>query len=431
MGKILVLGSGAREHALALKLSQSRFHEKLYVAPGNDGMKDVAEIVPSIKVNDFEAIENFVRTNDIDLTVVGPEDPLCNGIVDHFYHSGLVAGDHFIFGPTKAAARLEGSKAFAKEFMSHYGIPTANFKIFDDFKEAYEHVKYDRPFPLVVKASGLAAGKGSIVCKSLDESLDAIGRIMVKKEFGKAGERIVIEDFMEGEEASILLITDGNNCGKVLASSQDHKRAYDNDLGPNTGGMGAYAPAPIVTDEVMTKVVRNILAPTIRGMRQEGTPFTGCLYVGLMIDKQGNPRVVEYNVRFGDPETQVVLPILKTDLYSVLFECARGTFERAPLIENEGSACCVVLASGGYPGDYKKGKLITGLDIKIPDTIIFHAGTKLENGKYVTNGGRVLGVTGLGDNLTEAIANAYNGVGSIKWDEMHYRDDIGQKGLKR
>lgn len=428
--KVLVLGSGGREHALAWKLRQSERVGVVYCAPGNIGISNDAILVP-LEVDDFNGIGDFVRKNSIDLTVVGPDAPLVDGIVDHYHDSGLVEEGHLIFGPTRAAARLEGSKAWAKEFMKRHGIPTAGFDIFEDYDSAFQYVK-SHGAPIVVKASGLAAGKGAIVCKTLDEAVSALDRIMVKREFGDAGKQVVVEEFMVGEEASILALTDGSAI-RYLASSQDHKPVYDRDKGPNTGGMGAYAPAPVVTPSVMEKVKNLIVEPTINGMAAEGSPFQGCLYVGLMIDKKGNPRVVEFNDRFGDPEAQPVLFLLESDLYVLLKACAQGTLYQHDVVNKEGAACCVVMASGGYPDSYNKGFEIKGLDVAagIPDVCVFHAGTKERDGKIVTNGGRVIGVNGVGKNIQEAINTAYSGVKEIHWDGEYHRKDIGHRALNR
>jgi phosphoribosylamine--glycine ligase len=442
MSKVLVIGSGGREYALAWKLKKSKSVQKVFVAPGNDGMTDVAEIVPDVKVDNFNDITDLVRDEKIDLTVVGPEVPLVNGIVDYWWDNKLVKDGHLIFGPSKAAARLEGSKVFAKQFMHKHEIPTAPYLIMESYSDAlhsvedmgYSYFNTGLPtgLPIVVKADGLAAGKGSIVCKTLDETIAALNRMMVKKEFGSAGDKVVIEDFMEGEEASILALSDGKTI-RTLVSSQDHKPVNDGDKGPNTGGMGAYAPAPVVTPEVMKRVYERILIPTIEGMRKEGTPFMGCLYAGLMIDNEGYPRVVEFNVRFGDPETQPVLSLLNSDLYKLLVASATGHLNDCKVTNKQGSACCVVMASGGYPDHYEKGKVISGIDAAnaLPGVRVFHAGTKFVDGNYVTNGGRVLGVNGTGADIEKAIAAAYGGVSRISWEGEYHRKDIGAKAVGR
>lgn len=420
--KILIVGSGGREHVLAWKIRQSPLVKDLYCAPGNGGIAGIAECV-DIKADDIEGLVNFALKKRIDLTIIGPEAPLTEGIVDHFEVNGLK-----IFGPSKAAARLEGSKVFAKEFMHKCNIPTAVFKTFDDYDLAKEFIKKAQ-YPLVVKADGLAAGKGVIICNKYDEAQKALSQIMQKKVFKEAGNKVVIEECLTGEETSILAICDGQDY-IVLASSQDHKRIFDEDLGPNTGGMGAYSPAPIVTADVLTKVEARIIEPTIRGMNREGTPFKGVLYVGLMITKEG-PQVLEYNVRLGDPEAQAVLPRLKNDLIPVLLASCEERLNEFELDWDKRSCVCVVMSAGGYPGEYKTGHEITGLDkIKEEDsTVVFHAGTKLEDGKIVTNGGRVLGVTALGKNLQTAIDQAYKSVELIKFESCFFRRDIGAKAF--
>ncbi|MBI2129040.1 phosphoribosylamine--glycine ligase [Candidatus Woesearchaeota archaeon] len=431
MANVLVIGSGGREHALVWKLRKSDYVQNLYCAPGNGGTALNATNVPiTINGSDFGGIDNLVREKKIDLTVVGPEVHLVNGIVDYYKDNGLIDEEHFIFGPTKSAARLEGSKAFAKDFMFRHSIPTAGFKILYDSDAAKAYLR-SQEMPIVIKASGLASGKGSIVCKTLEEADNSIERIMIKKEFKDSGDEVVIEEFMEGQEASILALTDGNEI-RVLASSQDHKQIYDGDEGPNTGGMGAYAPAPIATDEIMAKVHERILLPTINGMKEENNPFTGCLYVGLMI-KDKEPRVVEFNARFGDPEAQPVLSLLENDLYLLLKSCVKGTLGTHQIRNKKGAACCVVMVSGGYPGKYEEGKEIFGLEdaANIENVYVFHAGTKKEGGKILTNGGRVLGVTGVGKNIEDSIKIAYSGVEKIRWEKEYHRTDIGAKALNR
>ncbi|MEK6934736.1 MAG: phosphoribosylamine--glycine ligase [Nanoarchaeota archaeon] len=429
MSRVLVIGSGGREHALAWKLKQSKSVEEVFCAPGNCGIVDCAITIPDIKVDDFKGLANLVRTFEIDLTVVGPEVPLVNGIVDYWLDKGLIKEGHFIFGPSKKAARLEGSKTYAKRFMQRHGIPTANFRNFSDPCRAISYIKKQEA-PIVVKASGLAQGKGAIVCHTLDDAVRAVDQIMVKKVFGDSGNKIVIEEFMPGEEASILALTDGTTI-LPLVSSQDHKPIYNNEKGPNTGGMGAYAPAPIVTKSVMKKIKEQILIPTIQGMRQEGSPLIGCLYAGLMIDN-GQPRVVEYNLRFGDPEAQPVLTLLENDLFLLLNACVNGKLHEHKIMNKQGAACCVVMASGGYPGKYETDKIISGLDeaAKIPNTYVFHAATKIENEIFITNGGRILGVTGTGSNIEEAINTTYSCVSKISWQDEYHRTDIGQKALR-
>lgn len=450
---VLVIGSGGREHALAWKFSQSDYVDKVYVAPGNGGTATESPRMQNVDLDPvplkYPEIKDFVEKNDIGLTVIGPETLLVDGIVNYFEDSGLVSKGHRIFGPRKEAARLEGSKVFAKLFMQKYNIPTANFEFFDHAVKAQEYVKEIansnqvsslgstnksvKKFPLVVKADGLAEGKGSIVCKSLDEALKAIDRIMIKKEFNNAGNKIIIEDFIEGEEASILALTDGNTI-LALASSQDHKQAYDNDQGPNTGGMGAYAPAPIVNGKVMKKVYSQILNPTIKNLKNDGIIFQGCLYAGLMI-KDNQPRVVEFNVRFGDPETQPVLMLLRNDLYTLLNACTTKTLKKYRIKNNPGSSCCVVMASKGYPEKYKKGEMIQGLDKAkdLPGVKVFHAGTKedKENMIVLTNGGRVLGITSYADNIQSSISKAYDAIKIVGFHSEYFRKDIGKKALKK
>ena len=420
--KILVIGSGGREHAMVWKLAQSPRKPQLYCAPGNAGIASLAECV-AIASDDIKGLLKFAKEKRIDLTVVGPEAPLVAGIVDEFEQHGLK-----IFGPNQAAAQLEASKAFAKEFLHRWNIPTAVYKIFDEKKPALKFLSQAQ-FPLVVKADGLAAGKGVVICKDLKEAEQAVDEIMVKKIFKSAGDRIVIEECLEGPEASILAISDGKHFF-VLETAQDHKRIFDDDLGPNTGGMGAYSPAPVVTPEMMSKVIARIIEPTIRGMHKEGHPFKGVLYAGVMLTYQG-PQVLEFNVRFGDPEAEAVLPRLKTDLIEIMLAAIDGKLEKLKLKWDDRPCVCVVIASGGYPGAYEIGKPIDGLDgISDPDTMVFHAGTQIKKGSVVTNGGRVLGVTSLGVNMEEAIVRAYKAVDKIKFDRAFFRRDIGHKALK-
>ncbi|MDD5455206.1 MAG: phosphoribosylamine--glycine ligase [Candidatus Ratteibacteria bacterium] len=423
--KILVIGSGGREHALVWKISQSPLVEKIYCAPGNGGIEKQAQCI-NIKADDIKELKNFALKEKIDLTVVGPEIPLVKGIVDEFEKAGLK-----VFGPNKKAAQLEGSKIFAKDLMKKYGIPTAEFEVFDNFKKAVSYIK-SKKLPIVVKADGLAAGKGVIICKTQDEAIKAVTEIMEDKIFADAGNKVVIEECLEGEEASILAFTDGENI-KLLPSSQDHKRIYDDDKGPNTGGMGAYSPAPIVNENLLAFVEKNIIKRTIDGLKKEGIVYKGILYAGLMI-KDNKPSVLEFNVRFGDPETQAILPRIETDIVPLILATIDGTLNNVEYkIKNE-SCVCVVLASGGYPDSYQKGKVIKGLD-KIEDsqnTIVFHAGTKKsESGDILTDGGRVLGVSALGKNIREAINNVYTSVGFINFENMHYRKDIGQRALRK
>ncbi len=424
---ILVIGSGGREHALVWKLRQSPFVTNLYCAPGNAGIAAQATIVP-IAANDIGALLKFAIDEKIDLTVVGPEQPLTEGITDRFEAERLK-----VFGPSKAAARIEGSKIFAKNFMKQYSIPTADFRTFTA-AERYDAERYlsEVPTPIVIKADGLAAGKGVTVCESRDRAIEVLDALMERKTFGESGSSVVIEECLAGEEASILVLTDGRNY-RILPAAQDHKSILDNDMGKNTGGMGAYAPAPVVTPEILSTVEETIVRPTLEGMRREGHPFRGCLYVGLMMTQTG-PKVIEYNCRFGDPETQVVLPLVENDLAVLFGEVAAGALE-SPLALADRTAVCVVIASGGYPDDYETGKPITGLERLSNDqnVVVFHAGTKAVKDGIVTSGGRVLGVTalGAGDDLEGAIGNAYRAVGEITFDGAYYRSDIGKKGLTR
>ena len=422
--KVLVVGGGGREHALVWKIAQSPLVDTLYCAPGNPGIAALAECV-HIGADEIDALLDFALNEKIDLTVVGPEVPLTMGIVDKFQAAGLE-----IFGPNQAAAQIEGSKSFSKDLMAKYNIPTAAYQTFTDREQAVAYVK-EQGAPIVVKADGLAAGKGVIVAMSEEQALAAIDDIMLDKVFGAAGSQVVVEEFMDGEEASFFAFTDGKNI-LPLASSQDHKRVYDNDEGPNTGGMGAYSPAPVVTDAVANDVIETIVKPTIAGMAAEGTPYCGILYVGLMI-KNGKPRVVEFNARFGDPEAQPLLMRMKSDIVPILQACARGNLTQTSLDWHDKAAVCVVMASGGYPAGFEKGLEISGLDeaAEVQDLMVFHAGTTLKDGKVVNNGGRVLGVTGLGDDVAAAIAKAYSGIKLISWDKVHFRNDIGQKALKR
>jgi phosphoribosylamine--glycine ligase len=420
--KVLVVGGGGREHALVWKISQSPKVTKIYCAPGNAGISEQAAIV-SIKANDLNGLLAFALKEEINLTVVGPEDPLTKGIVDLFESKGL-----FIFGANQKAAEIEGSKAFAKEMMKKYYIPTAFYEIFDSRNEA---VKYIRKLgaPIVVKADGLAAGKGVIVCKTVEEAIQSVDKIMVEKIFGEAGNRVVVEEYLVGEEASYIAFTDGKTI-LPMASSQDHKPIFDGDEGPNTGGMGAYSPAPVVTDQVHEKILQKILRPLIQGMGEEGRPYKGVLYAGLMIH-DSQPKVLEFNARFGDPETQPVLMRMKGDIVPILEACIKGNLSQYQIEWDNRASVCVVMASKGYPGDYEKGKAIKGLKevSQMKDVFVFHAGTGLKDGQIVTNGGRVLGVTGLGKDIPRAIEKTYQAVKKISWDGVHYRTDIGQKAL--
>ena len=423
---VLIIGSGGREHALAWKIRQSPLVESLFCLPGNPGTSKIAVNVPRDQT-DFGGIAGLVREQKIDLTVVGPERPLTDGIVDYFEMQGLK-----IFGPSKAAAALEGSKVFAKQFMKTHGIPTAEYRSFT-VEERYDAERYinEIPTPIVVKADGLAAGKGVTVCETKEHALDALSLIFGEKKFGDAGNGVVIEEFLVGEEASVFGITDGKEFA-MLTPAQDHKRILDNDMGKNTGGMGAYAPAPVVSPELLETIRHTIIAPTLRGMAQEGHPYKGCLYVGLMITQTG-PKVIEFNCRFGDPETQVVVPLIDEDLVPLLFSSVEGGMKRT-ISARSATAVCVVVASGGYPDAYKTGKPILGLDEaeSIGNVVLFHAGTTLRDGTLETSGGRVLGVTAFGapDDLEGTIDTAYRAVEKIRFDGMYYRSDIGKKGLR-
>lgn len=423
---ILVIGGGGREHTLAWKLAQSPSATKLYAIPGNPGMAAVAECVSGISIEDNEAVVAFAEEHAIDLAVIGPEVPLTNGIVDAFEAAGILA-----FGPRKAAAELEGSKAFSKGLMKKYGIPTAKYEVFTDAEVAKDYVRQEGA-PIVIKADGLAAGKGVIVAETCDEALAAVADIMEDQEFGAAGNRVVIEEFMEGEEASLLCFTDGETIVPMI-SSQDHKRAYDGDKGPNTGGMGTYAPAPVMTPAMIEATKEKILKPVIAAMKQEGRTYQGCLYAGLMITKDG-PKVVEFNARFGDPETQVVLPLLKSDLVDIMVACAKGdgSLKDLDIAWSDGAAVCVVLASGGYPKSYQKGYEITGLDkAEALGCHVFHAGTAERDGSVVTAGGRVLGVVAEAADVRAAVDKAYQGVNVIAFKDKMFRHDIAHRALER
>ncbi|MBP3400161.1 MAG: phosphoribosylamine--glycine ligase [Selenomonadales bacterium] len=421
--QVLVIGSGGREHALAWKAAQSASVEKVYCVPGNPGIAQIAECVP-MDIIDNDALVAFALENKIDLTIVGPEVPLANGVVDAFRAKGLA-----IFGPTQAAAQIEGSKSFAKDLMKKYGIPTAAFEVFTDAEAAKAYI-VEQGAPIVIKADGLAAGKGVVVAMTLDEALEAVDMMMCDQAFGSAGCQVVVEEFLTGEEASILTFCDGTTIVPMI-SSQDHKRAYDNDEGPNTGGMGTYAPAPVVTADVLARVQKEILEPTVAAMKAEGMPYTGCLYAGLMITENG-PKVIEFNARFGDPETQVVLPLLDSDMAEVMMACVNGNLADLDIQWKDGAAVCVVMAAGGYPQGYRKGDVISGLDKAAElGATVFHAGTAAKDGNIVTNGGRVLGVTAIGTDIRKAVDNAYEAVKSIHFDDVHYRNDIAYRAIAR
>jgi len=421
--KVLVIGAGGREHALVWKLSKSPLVRKIFAAPGNAGMAPVAECIP-ITANKTVELADFAASAAIDLTVVGPEGPLVHGIVDYFHERRLT-----IFGPTMAAARLEGSKAFAKKLMEKYNVPTARFGLFSDLKEALKHLK-GCSIPVVVKADGLAAGKGAIVAQTREEAEQALTGMLKEKMFGEAGTQVVIEECLSGEEVSLLAIVDGTHF-TLLEPSQDHKRARDGDQGPNTGGMGAYSPVPMIGAETLEQVRRKIFEPVVRGMAEQGIPFQGILYAGIMLTADG-PKVLEFNVRFGDPETQAILPRLKSDLAELLLAAAQGQLQGMRPVWDSRSAACVVLASQGYPGKYDMGREITGLQAAqdLPETLIFHAGTKREAERLITVGGRVFGVVGLGDTLESALDRAYQAAEKIQFQGKHFRRDIGARALK-
>ena len=424
--RILLIGGGGREHALAWKLVQSPNVEKLYGAPGNPGMAllQKCECI-NLNVDALEGVADYAEEKSIDLTVVGPEAPLVAGLADVFKRRGLP-----VFGPSKAAAQLEGSKAFSKELMAKYNIPTAFFKICEDIEAAKAYVE-EKGAPIVVKADGLAAGKGVVVAMTKQEALDAIDDMMGDHKFGAAGARVVLEEYMEGEEASLLAFTDGKTVVPMIAA-QDHKRVFDGDEGPNTGGMGTYAPAPVMTDILRLKATELVLKPVVAAMAKEGTPYQGCLYAGLMI-KGDSVKVVEFNCRFGDPETQVVLPLLDGDLAEIMLACATGTLDKVEVAWHDKAAVCVVMASGGYPESYEKGKEITGLAAaeEDKDVVVFHAGTKEADGKIVTSGGRVLGVTAVDASIKAARDRAYAAVEKIAFEKNFYRKDIAWRALKR
>lgn len=424
--KFLVIGSGGREHAIVWKLAQSKKIEKIYCAPGNAGIAKQAELV-NIKVDDFESLAKFAIDNKIDYTFVGPEVPLALGITDFFNSKGLK-----IFGPSKKGAMLEASKTFAKDFMKKYGVPTAEYRTFTDFDKAktFLETEWEENKKVVVKADGLAAGKGVIMCKTRAEALEALKEIMQDKSFGSAGDKIIFEQWLEGQETSVLVFVDGKHFS-IMPAAQDHKRVGDGDTGLNTGGMGAYAPAPVATKELLDKVKNEIMPNIINGLQKENIDYKGILYIGFMVDN-GNPYVLEFNCRFGDPETQVILPLLETDLADVVENTINQTLDKINIKWSDKSAVCVVLASGGYPEKYEKNLPISGLeDVKENEAVIFHAGTKkADDGNILTSGGRVLVVTSLADNIKSAIDKVYNVVPKIKFDKMHYRKDIAQRALK-
>lgn len=418
--KVLVVGGGGREHAIIWKLAQSPMKPELFAAPGNGGISHLAKCV-DIQASDVEGVVRFVKENQIDLTVVAPDDPLMLGMVDRLEAEGLKA-----FGPRQNAALIEGSKVFSKNLMKKYGIPTAAYEVFDDSDKAIQYLK-TVSYPTVVKAEGLALGKGVIIAADFDKAKAAVEDIMCDRVFGEAGSRVVIEEFLTGQEVSVLAFTDGKTICPMV-SAQDHKRAYDNDEGLNTGGMGTFSPSRLYTDAVHEACMNNIFLPTMAAMNREGRPFKGVLYFGLIMTKDG-VKVIEYNARFGDPETQVVLPRLQTDLLEIFLAVAEERLADMTIRWADNAAVCVVLASGGYPKQYKKGLPISGLEAAEADLdiTIFHAGTKWDGGQFITDGGRVLGVTAVGCDLEDAISKAYEGASKIHFDNMHYRRDIGRK----
>ncbi len=421
--KVLVIGGGGREHAIVWKLAQSPRVDRIYCSPGNAGIAELAECI-DIDPSDHESLKDFVRYEWIDLTIVGPELPLSRGIVDAFEREGRRC-----MGPSKSAARLESSKVFAKEFMKRHGIPTAEYRAFTSYLHAEEYVRM-KGAPIVIKADGLAAGKGVIVAGTTDEAISALRLIMKEKAFGAAGERVVVEECLDGEEASYLVFSDGETV-LPMVSSQDHKRVYDDDQGPNTGGMGAYSPAPVISPEVEQKILDRIIKPTVKGLKREGVKYRGVLYAGLMI-KDGEPYVLEFNCRFGDPEAQPILSRLKSDLLEISLAVTDERLSRLSLEWRPEAAVCVVAASKGYPGRYEKGKTITGLDkLKgLPDVIVFHAGTAYNDDSIVTAGGRVLGVTALGKDIRDARQRAYRAIREVHFEGMHYRKDIASRAVK-
>jgi phosphoribosylamine--glycine ligase len=420
--KVFVIGSGGREHALAWKLSQSPKIDKLYCAPGNSGMAEIAECV-DISADKLDELRDFVLKQQVDITVVGPDDCLAAGVVDVFQKAGLK-----IFGPTQKAARIESSKAYAKKLMIKYGIPTAKYAEFDDHQKALEYLNTQK-FPLVIKADGLALGKGVVICQTSEEAQSALKAMMVDASFGKAGNKVIIEEFLQGQEVSIHAFCDGRSA-KLFPTAQDHKAAYDGDQGPNTGGMGTYAPVPWVNAEMIGNIQHKIVEPILKAMAEDGNPFTGCLYPGLIHTSDGF-KVLEFNARFGDPETQSYMRLLETDLLEVVEACIEGRLPDVEIKWENGAACCIVAASGGYPGGYQKGLAIKGLDEvkEMPDVVIFQAGTKRTSDGIITSGGRVLGVTAVGRDLRGSLDKGYGAMAKIYFNGMHYRKDIGRKGL--
>ncbi len=419
--KVLVVGSGGREHAVIRKLAENPEIDRIFCAPGNGGISVQAQLV-EIKATDVEGMVAFAKKEGIDFVVVTPDDPLVLGMADAMEEAGIPA-----FGPSKKAAQIEGSKVFAKNLMKKYGIPTAKYEVFDDPSKVIAYIERENQFPAVIKADGLALGKGVVIARNLAEAKEAVHSIMEDKIFGKSGNQVVVEEFLTGKEVSVLAFTDSHTISPMI-SSMDHKRVYDNDEGPNTGGMGTIAPSPYYTPEVAKRCMEEIFLPTMEAMKKEGRPFKGCLYFGLILTERG-PKVIEYNCRFGDPETQVVLPLLKTDLFTIMRAVRDERLGEVDIRWSTGAAACVVLASGGYPKKYETGLPIKGLDENggHPGVIVYHAGTKKQDGRFLTAGGRVLGVTGLGETLPQALEKAYGAVREITFKNAHYRTDIGKK----
>ncbi len=419
--KVLVIGSGGREHAVIRKLKESREIGKIFCAPGNGGISVLAAPV-DVKATDIDGMVHFAKTEGIGFAVVTPDDPLVLGMADALEAAGIPA-----FGPSKAAAQIEGSKVFAKNLMKKYGIPTAKYEVFDDPAQAIAYIQRENRFPAVIKADGLALGKGVVIAQNLGEAKEAVRSIMEDRIFGQSGSRVVVEEFLTGKEVSVLAFTDSHTVVPMV-SSMDHKRVYDDDQGPNTGGMGTIAPSPYYTAEVADRCRKEIFLPTVEAMNKEGCPFKGCLYFGLILTEKG-PKVIEYNCRFGDPETQVVLPLLKTDLFTIFKAVREERLDQLDIQWSAGAAACVILASGGYPKKYETGFPIQGLDEQgqYPGVIVYHAGTKRQDGQFLTAGGRVLGVTGLGEDLPQALEKAYGAAAKIHFPKVHYRTDIGKK----
>jgi len=422
--KVLVIGGGGREHAIVWKLSQSRLVDKIYCTPGNAGISEIAECI-EIGQNDFDALIDFVKYEWIDLTIVGPEEPLARGIADTFKKEGRL-----IMGPSKDGAMIEASKSFSKDFMRRYGIPTAEYRVFTSYLQAEDYIRL-KGLPLVIKADGLAAGKGVFVVETIEEALDALRLIMKEKAFGSAGDKVIIEQCLRGEEASFMAFIDGTTI-VPMPSSQDHKRVFNGDLGPNTGGMGAYSPAPVITEALQKEVMDKVMRRALRGFKKEGIDYKGVLYAGLMI-ADGKPFVLEFNCRMGDPETQPVLSRLDSDFAEIALKIAEGNLKSADIRWKEDASVCVVIASGGYPGKYEKSIPISGIEeaIKTEGVMVFHAGTRFQNGGLVTSGGRVLGVTAIGKDIKTARDRAYEACSKIYFKGMHYRKDIAERALRR